>query len=75
MYPCDTILTDKEREVNTMSQKREELLDRMIRIYGFEHECVLSFAHLMELDTFTDGALEAIVKAHEEYPMMAEEEE
>ena len=58
-----------------MSQKKEELLDRMIRIYGFEHEIVIVFAELIESDVCTDEMLEAIVKAHEEHPVVEEEEE
>ena len=54
---------------------REELLTRMIRIYGFEHEVVIEFARLMENDSFSDEMLEAIVKAHEENPQVTEEEE
>ncbi|MBR3673863.1 MAG: hypothetical protein IKN65_06265 [Clostridia bacterium] len=53
---------------------REELLDRMIRIYGFEHEAVIAFAELIENNTFTDEMLEVIVKAHEEHPLVEEEE-
>lgn len=54
---------------------REELLTRMIRIYGFEHEVVIEFARLMENDSFSDEMLEVIVKAHEENPQVIEEEE
>ena len=44
---------------------REQLLDRMIRIYGFEHEVVIEFARMCESDNFTDKDLEVIVEAHE----------
>lgn len=54
---------------------REELLTRMIQIYGFEHEVVIEFAGLMENDSFSDEMLEAIVKAHEENPQIEEDEE
>lgn len=53
----------------------EQLLDRMIRIYGFEHEVVIAFAELIENDTFTDEMLEAIVKAHEAHPIAEDEED
>lgn len=53
---------------------REKLLDRMIRIYGFEHDAVIEFAELIENDTFTDEMLEIIVKTHEEHPLVEEEE-
>ena len=54
---------------------REQLLNRMIRIYGFEHDAVIEFAKLIENETFTDEVLETIVKAHEEFPVVEEEEE
>ena len=50
---------------------RENLLDRMIAIYGFEHPAVIEFAHLCErLDDCApiNYALGVIVKCHEEYP-------
>ena len=59
-----------------MNELREKLLDRMIRIYGFEHEITISFAKLCETwdntDTY-DQALETLVKAHEEFPQIEEE--
>lgn len=54
---------------------KEELLDKMIGIYGFEHEVVIAFAELVENNTFTDEMLETIVKAHEAHPIMEDEEE
>ena len=51
---------------------KEELLNRMIAIYGFEHECVLGFAYLMDKLPLT--ALTALVEAHEEHPLIEEEE-
>jgi len=54
---------------------KEQLLDRMIKLYGFEHDAVIAFAELIEQDIFTDDILEAIVKAHEEHPLIEEEEE
>ena len=51
---------------------REQLLDRMIRIYGFEHEIVIEFARMCEewLPTeINDKALETLVKCHEENPV------
>ena len=59
----------REREGIKM---REELLTRMIRIYGFEHEVVIEFARLME-NGFPTADLEVIVKAHENYPFEKEE--
>ena len=51
---------------------REQLLDRMIKIYGFEHEIVIEFARMCEewLPTENnDKALETLVKCHEESPV------
>ena len=47
---------------------REQLLDRMIKIYGFEHEIVIDFARICEelaLTENNDKALEILVKCHE----------
>lgn len=55
--------------------KREELLTRMIRIYGFEHEVVIEFARMCESDNFTDGDLEVIVETHEANPVGFDEDE
>lgn len=62
----------KQREVLKM---REQLLDRMIRIYGFEHEVVIEFARMCESDNFTDKDLEVIVEAHEASPVGFNEDE
>lgn len=51
---------------------RENLIDRMIRIYGFEHPLVIQFAELRErmADTeYNNNALKLLVEAHEEYPV------
>lgn len=59
----------KEREVDTM---RENLIDRMIRIYGFEHTIVIQFAELCERMAYTEAnnnALMTLVEAHEENPV------
>lgn len=53
---------------------REELLTRMIRIYGFEHSAVIQFAKKME-ENATDEELIAIVKEHEASVWEDEEEE
>ena len=58
----------KEREVDTL---RENLIDRMIRIYGFEHPIVIQFAELCERMEYTeanDKALMMLVESHEENP-------
>ena len=63
------IKVQKEERQNTM---RENLIDRMIRIYGFEHPLVIQFAELCErmADTeYNNNALALLVEAHEEYPV------
>lgn len=52
-----------------MNAKREELLSRMIRIYGFEHEQVIEFAKLLESSNISDESLEILVECHEQYPV------
>lgn len=50
---------------------RENLIDRMIRIYGFEHPIVIQFAELCERMAHTeanDKVLMTLVKTHEEDP-------
>ena len=57
---------------------REQLLDRMIRIYGFEHEIVIEFARMCKewLPTENnDKALETLVKCHEENPVGFDDED
>ena len=53
---------------------REELLSRMIRLYGFEHQVVIQFAELMERP-ISDEVLETLVKCHEEHPLTEDEDE
>lgn len=52
---------------------REQLLSRMIRIYGFEHEAVIGFARLVDDSKWSDSALECIVRCHELNPVVEEE--
>lgn len=59
-----------------MSEFREELLTRMIHIYGFEHPIVVSFAQMCESypanepGTYWDKCLETVVDCHEKNPYM-----
>lgn len=53
---------------------REELLTRMIRIYGFENPAVIQFAKKME-GTATDEELTTIVEKHEASVWEDEEED
>ena len=66
---------DTEREVIIM---REKLIDRMIRIYGFENPIVIEFCKLCEVwedIEDRDHLLEVIVKSHEEFPQFDDEDE
>lgn len=52
---------------------REQLLNRMIRIYGFEHEAVVQFARLCEsypIGEVYDDMLAILVECHEETPFI-----
>ncbi len=51
-----------------MKDKREELLTRMIRIYGFEHHDVIEFARLLERGDVSIETLESVVRSHEMFP-------
>ena len=57
---------------------REKLIDRMVRIYGFENPIVIDFCKLCEVWDDTEEMnrlLEVIVKSHEEFPQLDSEEE
>lgn len=56
---------------------REELMNRMIRLYGFESPITIDFCWLCEEWPNTeayDNALATLVKYHEEAPQCFEEE-
>ena len=84
---CYTIVTVRETEpnraaavkrtkgktMNTMNTMRKNLIDRMIKIYGFEHPSVIWFADLCERWKDTkenDKVLRIIVESHEEFPVL-----
>ena len=55
-----------------MSKNRENLIDRMIRIYGFENKIVIDFAHLCETweeNKWNNTVLRLLVEAHEADPV------
>ena len=61
------------RKVDKMNTMRKNLIDRMIRIYGFEHPSVIWFADLCERWKNTkenDKVLRIIVESHEEFPVL-----
>ena len=81
---CYTIATVRETEPNraaavkrtkgkTMNTMRKNLIDRMVKIYGFEHPSVIWFADLCERWKDTkdnDKVLRIIVESHEEFPVL-----
>ena len=63
----------KGKSMNTMSTMRENLIDRMVRIYGSEHPVVIQFTDLCERWKDTkenDKVLRIIVESHEEFPVL-----
>lgn len=60
-----------------MNQKREKMLDEIIRIYGFEHKITIAIAKMLEEweeNDWNDHALEILVKCHKEDPYKEDEE-
>ena len=60
-----------------MNPMRENLLDRMIKIYGFEHHIVITFARQcerMEDNAIYDTMLRLAVESHEKYPNLDTDE-
>lgn len=49
---------------------KEELRERLVKIYGYGHEAVLQFDKLAESPNFPDELLEVIVNAHEMLPIL-----
>lgn len=61
-----------------MTDFRKSLVDRLIKVYGFEHPVVKNICNLCEVwevDTLHDKILEGVVIAHEQNPVTLEEEE
>ena len=48
-----------------MNAHIESLINRMIRIYGYEHRAVIQFCELCENPNFPIALLENIVNSHE----------
>lgn len=58
-----------------MTKFRESLIDRMIRIYGYEHKIVLDFCHLCEAwedNDWNNKCLAILVESHEAEPVFEE---
>lgn len=61
-----------------MNKIREQLIDRMIRLYGFEHEIVINFINFCDSYEDTDlhdKMLTVLVEAHEANPIIGEDDE
>jgi hypothetical protein len=59
-----------------MTTYRENLIDRMIHLYGFENPMVVQFAGMCEKypnNADYDNSLRFLVEAHEEYPIFEED--
>lgn len=60
-----------------MTDFRKSLVDRMIKVYGFEHPVVKNICNLCEVwedDTLHNKILEGVVLTHEQHPVNLEEE-
>ena len=53
-------------------EKRLALLDRMIKVYGFEHKEVIEFAEMIEDPKYDTNILEILVKLAERFPDLGE---
>ena len=63
----------KGKEVKAMSEYREQLVDRMIHIYGYENEIVIKFCEICEKDPDNaelDKMCELFVSSHEQFPQI-----
>lgn len=59
-----------------MSNFRENLIDRMIRLYGFENPMVIEFCRMCEDwedNQWNDKVLRILVEAHEANPVFDED--
>lgn len=54
---------------------KEKLIDRMVRIYGFENPIVIEFCRMCERGEIIEDLLELIVELHEKCPQLDEDEE
>jgi hypothetical protein len=63
------IWNQKKRRKKVMSnkEKREALLDRMIHIYGFEHERVIDFCHKVDNKRYSTMMLTIMVHIEERH--------
>lgn len=60
-----------------MTKVRADLLNRMIKLYGFENSIVIQFGKLCEqydVNEWNDTALRVLVEAHEAHPQLFDEE-
>jgi len=55
-----------------MTKFRESLIDRMVRVYGYEHPIVIDFAKMCEawsVNNWNDKCLSILVASHEADPV------
>ena len=59
-----------------MTNFRENLIDRMIRIYGYENPIVIEFCRMCEsweVNDWNNKCLAVLVDSHEAYPVVFED--
>ena len=60
-----------------MTNFRTDLLNRMIKVYGFENNIVIWFSTMCEqyeANEWNDNILRVLVESHEAYPQLFNEE-
>lgn len=60
-----------------MTERRQKILDRMIKIYGFEHQLVIDYATLCEnfpQEEWADSLLLEGIMNHEKNPKIESDE-
>jgi hypothetical protein len=68
--------TRKRKGDKKMTTYRENLIDRLIHIYGFEDPIVIQFAGMCERyadNAWNDDILRLLVEAHEKDPVFEED--
>ncbi len=60
---------EKVKKKKEKTKMMEQLMDRMIALYGFENELTIQFCELCEKNVFSYDTLALLVEAHEQYPM------
>lgn len=61
-----------------MREYREKLIDRMVALYGYEHEITIGFARMCEQlgdSDWNDTTLRLLVESHEADPYVGEQDD